>query len=632
MCLLHSISASRSEISCVLARARPRVGSAEGERDPAGSSSASSPPPSKKEPAKPLALPPGGGAGAPHMLYPSAPPESRFSPPSPPPNARTLGAGGDAHVFVLYVPPGGLADVKITLTALSGAPRLAAAIDPDDLSPEILTELASCVQGGADPSSLPGSSPPDCQKVLDEHGMWAILPSGDGGGSATLTIAKDDPILTLCTFSDDECVLYAAVYSTSAAAAYTVVASVAVADMGLVVDTPPSVARPYLFEPALFGPPLPVAGDPIELGVADDYLGCEGPSRGVRGKAALVGRGTCTFVTKALNAQAGGAVAVIVANSLADNFVSMMPERQTPERADGITIPTIMISRDAGLALRAAASVPPLSPSYAPVVLRLHNPDLERDTMLLDGQPQAGELGAAERSLYRFSVEDAAAVSISITALSGEVDVYVAADGDAASPAHFSWKSAKTGSDLVAAAAGQSGFVATGTYSITVVNPTPRTTVGGDNPGGGSSGAASFVLVAATASRPIKLQAGVPTFQMASAGHPRLFRFWPPADGSDTLAITLTPLCPPGGFCLPGDADLCVSRNATALAAAATYLTRATASVCEWSSTEGGASNDLVTINPKEAAAGGPYFIAVYASSETPVYYDLVAQASVFDA
>ena len=44
------------------------------------------------------------------------------------PHARTLGAGGDAHVFVLYVPPGGLADVKITLTALSGAPRLAAAV------------------------------------------------------------------------------------------------------------------------------------------------------------------------------------------------------------------------------------------------------------------------------------------------------------------------------------------------------------------------------------------------------------------------------------------------------------------------------------------------------------------------
>ena len=87
------------------------------------------------------------------------------------------------------------------------------------------------------------------------------------------------------------------------------------------------------------------------------------------------------------------------------------------------------------------------------MVLRLHNPDLERDTRLLDGQPQAGELGAAERSLYRFSVEDAAAVSISITALSGEVDVYVAADGAAASPAHFTWKSAKTGSDLVAVAA-----------------------------------------------------------------------------------------------------------------------------------------------------------------------------------
>ena len=283
-----------------------------------------------------------------------------------------------------------------------------------------------------------------------------------------------------------------------------------------------------------------------------------------------------------------------------------------------------MISRDAGLALRAA---PPSRRCRLPTRRWCCGCTigLERDE-LLDGQLAGDSAPPSGRCI--FSLEDAAAVSVSITALSGEVDVYVAAD---MTPSPAPWKSA-TGSDLVAIAAGQPGFVPTGTYSITVVNPTPRTTDGGDKPGGGSSGAASFVLVAATASRPIKLQAGVPTFQMASAGHPRLFRFWPPADGSDTLAITLTPLCPPGGFCLPGDADLCVSRNATALAAAAKYLTRATASVCEWSSTEGGASNDLVTINPKEAAAGGPYFIAVDAASETPVYYNLVAQASVFDA
>ena len=38
---------------------------------------------------------------------------------------------------------------------------------------------------------------------------------------------------------------------------------------------------------------------------------------------ALVGRGTCSFVEKALNAQAAGAVAMLVVNSVPDSVLVM---------------------------------------------------------------------------------------------------------------------------------------------------------------------------------------------------------------------------------------------------------------------------------------------------------------------
>ncbi len=65
------------------------------------------------------------------------------------------------------------------------------------------------------------------------------------------------------------------------------------------------------------------------------------------GKIALISRGACTFSTKIRNAQNAGAVAVIVANHVAGDPISMAQDG-TPDQP---TVPAYMVSRDNGVAL-----------------------------------------------------------------------------------------------------------------------------------------------------------------------------------------------------------------------------------------------------------------------------------------
>ena len=113
------------------------------------------------------------------------------------------------------------------------------------------------------------------------------------------------------------CVLYVSVLGLTASS-FTIVASLDVLDSGMTVDSPPSVARNYVFSGASFGAPLPVLPLSAALVVADPWLACAPLSaesaNAVAGKVALVMRGQCTFLEKALNVQAAGAVALIVSN------------------------------------------------------------------------------------------------------------------------------------------------------------------------------------------------------------------------------------------------------------------------------------------------------------------------------
>lgn len=90
----------------------------------------------------------------------------------------------------------------------------------------------------------------------------------------------------------------------------------------------------------------------VEIVKADPYDGCGALINGsaVQGKIALIKRGSCEFGTKAKNAQAAGAVAVIIVNNVSGAPVGM------GAGSDGgvVTIPVIMVSDLDGAAIETA--------------------------------------------------------------------------------------------------------------------------------------------------------------------------------------------------------------------------------------------------------------------------------------
>jgi hypothetical protein len=126
----------------------------------------------------------------------------------------------------------------------------------------------------------------------------------------------------------------------------------------LTIDEPSSAAGTYVVANATFGP------EPTEAGVSGAVVSAvsapsaafptAAPTEGCgafvdfqAGAIAVVDRGTCPFTVKVKNAQDAGAVAVIVANSVAGFPTTMGGADPT------ITIPSVMVSRDDGAAIRA---------------------------------------------------------------------------------------------------------------------------------------------------------------------------------------------------------------------------------------------------------------------------------------
>jgi hypothetical protein len=126
----------------------------------------------------------------------------------------------------------------------------------------------------------------------------------------------------------------------------------------VVVDAPSSAAGTYQATGAEFGQPpsstglsgaieLVNAGPSAEFPMATPTQGC-GPLVGFTpGAIALVDRGTCGFVIKAANAQAAGAVAMIVANNAPGAPITMGGTDPT------VTIPSVMVSQADGATIKA---------------------------------------------------------------------------------------------------------------------------------------------------------------------------------------------------------------------------------------------------------------------------------------
>ncbi|MEI2611588.1 MAG: T9SS-dependent M36 family metallopeptidase [Candidatus Promineifilaceae bacterium] len=120
------------------------------------------------------------------------------------------------------------------------------------------------------------------------------------------------------------------------------------------VNTPPVIAGDYSASGANFGPTLSSTG-PItgNLSLVNDSTGpdvndgCQTYVSFPAGAIALVHRGNCTFVVKVANAQAAGAIAVIVTNNIAT------PPGTMGGTDPSITIPSVMISLADGQAFEA---------------------------------------------------------------------------------------------------------------------------------------------------------------------------------------------------------------------------------------------------------------------------------------
>ncbi len=81
---------------------------------------------------------------------------------------------------------------------------------------------------------------------------------------------------------------------------------------------------------------------------ADTLMCLSAPAGSLNGKIAMLYRGDCEFGEKAANAQAAGAVAVIIVNNIAGAPIAMSPGSGTPPPGEAVTIPVIMITQEAG--------------------------------------------------------------------------------------------------------------------------------------------------------------------------------------------------------------------------------------------------------------------------------------------
>lgn len=130
----------------------------------------------------------------------------------------------------------------------------------------------------------------------------------------------------------------------------------------------------YESQSASFGPPLGFGGlsgivMPALDDIGDPTDGCQAltadPQKSVKGRIALIRRGTCTFAEKVKNAQDAGAIAVLIDNNVPSGLPGMSGEDPS------ITIPSVGISQALGDALRALPQLSNPGRGGLPLVIRI---------------------------------------------------------------------------------------------------------------------------------------------------------------------------------------------------------------------------------------------------------------------
>ena len=131
----------------------------------------------------------------------------------------------------------------------------------------------------------------------------------------------------------------------------------------LKINSPAGIAGNYLVGAASFGPQLTASGitgnvvqaiDPNDAAGTSTTDGCSPLTNAaaVAGNIALIDRGTCGFIVKVQNAQAAGAIAVIIA----DNAAGTPPAALGGVDPGGITIPAVRITQADGNTIKGQLS------------------------------------------------------------------------------------------------------------------------------------------------------------------------------------------------------------------------------------------------------------------------------------
>lgn len=133
---------------------------------------------------------------------------------------------------------------------------------------------------------------------------------------------------------------------------------------------------PYAATSAGFGPQLTETGVTGDVVVVNDGVGttsdaCEPISQDLSGKIALADRGTCNFTVKVENAEKAGAIAVIVANNVEGDPITMGSTAPT-----AITISSVMISLGHGNELK---SILPANVTLRNIAANIVNRDSDLD-------------------------------------------------------------------------------------------------------------------------------------------------------------------------------------------------------------------------------------------------------------
>jgi hypothetical protein len=135
----------------------------------------------------------------------------------------------------------------------------------------------------------------------------------------------------------------------------------------LMITSPPAIAGSKVFGNAQFGPAVTAVNVSGEIVLVEDDTvpttdGCEGVINGaaLNGRIALIDRGLCPFVDKAANAEAAGAIAVIIANNVTGAPPAMGGD------LPGLDIPVVSISLADGNAIKAQLGLGPVTATLGP--------------------------------------------------------------------------------------------------------------------------------------------------------------------------------------------------------------------------------------------------------------------------